>query len=58
MSKFELKPSDQCPYTEEELEEMRRDRSGGKTLAEIWKELGRETSETASDQDRCDEQTS
>jgi hypothetical protein len=58
MSKFGMKPSDQCPYTDEELEEMRRDRSGGRTLAEIWKELGREIPETASDQDCHDEPAS
>jgi hypothetical protein len=30
----------QCPYTKEELEEAARE-EGGRTLAEIWKSLGR-----------------
>jgi len=29
-----------CPHSEEELEEFRRE-PGGRTLAEIWKRLGR-----------------
>ena len=29
----------QCPHTEEELREMR-NQKGGRTLAEIWKDLG------------------
>ena len=29
-----------CPHTEEELEQFRRE-PGGRTLAEIWKSLGR-----------------
>jgi hypothetical protein len=29
-----------CPYSEEELEQFRRE-PGGRTLAEIWKSLGR-----------------
>jgi hypothetical protein len=39
--RFMLKESDQCPYSEEELEEMRRDKSDGRTLAEFWRDLGR-----------------
>jgi hypothetical protein len=35
-----VKASDNCPYTEQELEEMRKDRDGCRTLAEVWKELG------------------
>ncbi|MBI1902735.1 MAG: hypothetical protein HYS13_16670 [Planctomycetia bacterium] len=35
-----LWPQDECPYTEEELEAMRKTK-GGRTLAEIWKSLGR-----------------
>jgi hypothetical protein len=30
---------DQCPYTEEELEQARQEK-GGRPLAEIWKSLG------------------
>jgi hypothetical protein len=37
---FKMKESDQCPYSEEELERMRT-ATGGRTLAEIWKDLGR-----------------
>ncbi|MBW3599534.1 MAG: hypothetical protein KY475_19955 [Planctomycetes bacterium] len=36
-----VKESDNCPYTEEELQEMRKAKGGGRTLAEIWKDLGR-----------------
>ena len=32
--------ADQCPYTEAELEQARHE-TGGRTLAEIWKSLGR-----------------
>ncbi len=31
----------QCPYTREQLDEMRK-QTGGRTLKEIWKELGQE----------------
>ncbi|MEX2120852.1 MAG: hypothetical protein WD847_14770 [Pirellulales bacterium] len=31
---------DECPYTEAELERLER-QTGGRTLAEIWKSLGR-----------------
>ena len=36
-----VRPEDRCPYTPEELAEMRAE-PGGQTLDEIWKELGRE----------------
>jgi hypothetical protein len=35
-----LKPEDRCPYTPDELATMRRE-EGGRTLAEIWRSLGR-----------------
>ena len=31
----------QCPHTKEELAEMRKQKGGGRTLAEFWKEMGR-----------------
>ena len=34
-----LYASDQCPYTEEELQHSLKE-PGGRTLAEIWKSLG------------------
>lgn len=34
-------PSDECPYSEEELLQMQQE-TGGRPLAEIWKDLGRE----------------
>lgn len=33
-------PADRRPYTEEQLEAMRRE-TGGRSLSEIWKSLGR-----------------
>lgn len=33
-------PSDQCPYAEEQLQQSL-EQSGGRSLAEIWKSLGR-----------------
>jgi hypothetical protein len=32
-------PSDDCPYSIEDLERMRREQ-GGRSLSEIWKSLG------------------
>ena len=33
-------PADGCPYTEEQLDTMRKE-TGGRSLSEIWKSLGR-----------------
>lgn len=33
---------DMCPFSEEELEAARSELSEGRSLAEIWKELGRQ----------------
>jgi hypothetical protein len=37
---FQLKESDQCPYSADELDRAR-NATGGRPLAEIWKDLGR-----------------
>lgn len=36
---FRPDPNDHCPYSVEELAEMRRE-EGGRTLSEIWASLG------------------
>lgn len=38
----QAREADLCPYTDEELERFRTEPGEGQSLAEIWKELGRQ----------------